>query len=417
MVTIALIGAGMRGMHAYGAYALAHGEKVQFVAVAEPNLESRERFQKAHDIPEDRSFANWKDLLNQPRLADAVIISTPDDMHFKPTMAAIKKGYHILLEKPMATDPAECITMGEYAKQQERVFAICHVLRYADFFRKIKTFLDSGRIGNLISIQHNENVGYRHYAHSYVRGNWRNSDLSSPMILAKSCHDMDILLWLVGADCENVSSFGELGYFKTENAPKDAPLRCTDGCPAEPACPYSAQKHYLTDNLDWLTTTISMDTSIEARRKALEEGPYGRCVFHCDNNVVDHQVVNIEFKNSVTAAFTVCAFTAETSRTIKLMGTLGEIRGHMEKNEIEIRDFESGKTELITLETDKNDVHGGGDAGIMEDFIRLVESGSTESLTSAERSVQSHLMAFGAEQSRLVKKVVHMDEFKKECQQ
>jgi predicted dehydrogenase len=414
MVKIALIGAGMRGTHAYGAYALEHGEKVQFVAVAEPNRQNREQFQKAHNIPEERCFANWEDLLNQPRLADAVIISTPDTMHYKPTMAAIEKGYHILLEKPMSTNAAECIAMGEYAKQREQVFVVCHVLRYAGFFRNIKALLRASRIGQLVSIQHNENVGYRHYAHSYVRGNWRNSDLSSPMILAKSCHDMDILLWLVDADCDSVSSFGELSYFKEENAPKDAPQRCTDGCPAESECPYSALKHYLTDNLDWFTTTISMDTSLEARKIALIEGPYGRCVYHCDNNVVDHQVVNIVFNNSVTAAFTMCAFTKDTSRTIKLMGTLGEIRGHMERNEIEIRSFVSGKTERITLETADKDVHGGGDAGLMEDFIRLVESGSTVSLTSADISVQSHLMSFAAEKSRLEKKVVNMDEFKKE---
>ncbi|PKN89625.1 MAG: oxidoreductase, partial [Chloroflexi bacterium HGW-Chloroflexi-7] len=264
MVTIALIGAGMRGTHAYGAYVLDHADKAQFFAVADPDQQTRQRFQKLHNIPEERCFQDWEDLLKQPRLADAVIISTPDSTHYKPTMAAIEKGYHILLEKPMSTDPIECITMGEYAKQREQVFAVCHVLRYAGFFKSLKALLLSGQIGKLVSIQHNENVGYRHYAHSYVRGNWRNSDLSSPMILAKSCHDMDILLWLVDTDCESVSSFGELSYFKEENAPKNAPMRCTDGCPVEAECPYSAQKHYLTDNLDWFTNTISIDTSLKA---------------------------------------------------------------------------------------------------------------------------------------------------------
>jgi len=416
MVTIALIGAGMRGTHAYGAYALEHTENVQFVAVAEPDPQSRQRFQTLHNIPNERCFATWQEMLKQPRLADAVVISTPDNMHYNPTMAAIENGYHILLEKPMSTNPVECIAMGEYAKQNEHVFAVCHVLRYAGFFKSLKALLQAGRIGQVVSIQHNENVGYRHYAHSYVRGNWRNSDLSSPMILAKSCHDMDILLWLVDADCENISSFGELTYFKEEHAPKNAPLRCTDSCPAEAECPYSAQKHYLSENLDWFTTTISMDTSIEARMKALKEGPYGRCVFHSDNNVVDHQVVNMEFKNGVTAAFTMCAFTRETSRTIKLMGTLGEIRGHMERNEIEISNFANGKKEIISVATIGKDIHGGGDSGLMDDFIHLVESGSTISLTSADVSVQSHLMAFAAEQSRLLKKVVNLDAFKKEHQ-
>ena len=413
-VTAVLIGAGQRGAHAYAPYALKHPEELEFVAVAEPIPERREHMRKTYHIPEENCFTSWDELVAQPRMADVALICTQDRMHFEPTMKALELGYHVLLEKPMSPDPKECLEMGAYSEKHQRVFTICHVLRYTPFFQTLKKLLQEGRIGQLISIQHNENVGYWHQAHSFVRGNWRNSKETSPMILAKSCHDMDILLWLAGDHCVSLSSFGDLTHFKKQNAPKGAPLRCTDGCPVEKECPYFAPRLYLTENTGWPTSSISEDLSLEGRKKALEEGPYGRCVYHCDNDVVDHQVVNMQFANDVTAAFTMCAFTNEVSRTLKLMGTKGEIRGAMEKNEIEITDFLTGEKEVITIDP-SNSGHGGGDFGLMKDFLEQVrQNGQGESLTSASISVQSHLMAFAAEQSRLQHRVISLKEFKKE---
>ena len=413
-VTAVLIGAGQRGAHAYAPYALKHPEELEFVAVAEPIPERREHMQKTYHIPEENCFTSWDELVAQPRMADVALICTQDRMHFEPTMKALELGYHVLLEKPMSPDPKECLEMGAYSEKHQRVFTICHVLRYTPFFQTLKKLLQEGRIGQLISIQHNENVGYWHQAHSFVRGNWRNSKETSPMILAKSCHDMDILLWLAGDHCVSLSSFGDLTHFKKQNAPKGAPRRCTDGCPVEKECPYFAPRLYLTENTGWPTSSISEDVSLEGRKKALEEGPYGRCVYRCDNDVVDHQVVNMQFANDVTAAFTMCAFTNEVSRTLKLMGTKGEIRGAMEKNEIEITDFLTGEKEVITIDP-SNSGHGGGDFGLMKDFLEQVrQNGQGESLTSASISVQSHLMAFAAEQSRLQHRVISLEEFKKE---
>lgn len=410
-VTAALIGAGARGMDAYGRYALEHPHDIAFVAVAEPDPERREKFKNLHGISDDMCFESWKQLLEQPRLADAALVCTQDRMHFQPALEALEKGYHLLLEKPMSIDPLECIAVGEAAGKSGKTALVCHVLRYTPFFRSIKELLDDGRIGRLISIQHNENVGYYHQAHSYVRGNWRNSDVSSPMILAKSCHDMDILLWLAGSECTRISSFGSLTHFRSENAPDGAPDRCLDGCPAEAACPYYAPRLYLTPSTDWPASVISVDTSLEARERALREGPYGRCVYKCDNNVVDHQVASIEFANEVTAVFTMCAFTPEISRTLKLMGTRGEIRGSMEKNEIEVTDFNSGRREIINLNGGASG-HGGGDAALMGDFARLVrEGGGGSGFTSATHSVLSHLMAFAAEKSRLSGKTVDMEDY------
>ncbi|WP_195572508.1 Gfo/Idh/MocA family protein [Paenibacillus sp. 1001270B_150601_E10] len=411
-VKLALIGAGLRGIN-YTNVAISNPDEVEVVAVADPWEERRLNFQEAHQLKDEMCFTDWREMLSQPKLADAVLVCTQDNMHFEPTMKALEAGYHVLLEKPMSPDPVECIKMGEKAKELGLVFSICHVLRYTRFFGTIKHMIEEGKIGRLMSIQHNENVGYWHQAHSFVRGNWRNSKESSPMILAKSCHDMDIMLWLAGASCKRISSFGSLSHFRAENAPKGAPKRCLDGCPAADTCIYYAPKTYLIDEPNWMQLAISNDLSYEARQKAIEEGPYGRCVYHCDNDVVDHQVVNMEFDNEVTAVFTMSAFTQECSRTIKLMGTAGEIRGAMEKNEIEWIRFGQESSECIHLDTPGGHAgHGGGDEGLVWDFIKLVRAnGSEKGLTSADISVQSHLMSFAAEHSRLTGEVVSLSSF------
>lgn len=405
-VTAILIGAGNRGAQAYAPYGLQYPEELQFVAVAEPDEGRREAFQLAYNLPDSSCFSSWEELLSLPKLADAALICTQDQYHFDPAVQAFEAGYHILLEKPMSTDPIEVLKLGELAVQHERIFNICHVLRYTEFFSTIKEMVTSHKIGDLISIQHNENVAYWHQAHSYVRGNWRNSLESSPMILAKSCHDMDILLWLAGSDCKRISSFGSLSHFKAEHAPSGATGRCTDGCPHADTCPFFAPKFYLS-NPEW-GYVLTNDTSDAGIMKALEEGPYGRCVYKCDNDVVDHQVVNIEFENDVTASFTMCAFTNEYARTIKLMGTRGEIKGIMSFNkcELELTDFLTGKKELITLTSGVDD-HGGGDSGLIRSFTMLVRDDNIHAgLSSASESVQSHLMAFAAEKSRVEHQVI-----------
>lgn len=411
-VTIALVGAGLRG-EGYAAYAQNYPDDMEVVAVVDPNPDRREKIKKQYDLQDEMCFLDWNEFFALPKLADAVFICTQDKQHYEPALKALESGYHVLLEKPMSPDPVECIDLGQKALQYNRIFSICHVLRYAPFFATLKRMIEEDQIGKLVSITHSENVGYWHQAHSFVRGNWSKKSESSPMILAKSCHDLDILLWLVGDDCTHVSSFGSLSYFQSGQAPKGAPLRCTDGCPVSETCEYYAPKLYLTDDVEWPTSAVSNDSSYEARLKALHEGPYGRCVFHCDNDVVDHQVVNLQFANDVTVAFSMSAFTRDVSRTIKLMGTKGEIRGAMEKNEIEWIRFDTGESELISMDQPGGHVgHGGGDYALVGDFLERVRSGTVEvGLTSADRSVQSHLMAFAAEQSRLDKRVISMDEF------
>jgi predicted dehydrogenase len=357
-----------------------------------------------HAIPSEGQYENDSEILKQPKLADACFICTQDHFHYVPAMKAMELGYHVFLEKPMAVDPKECIELGKAADKNHVHLMIGHVLRYTPFFSTIKRLLTEGRIGQLVSIQHNENVGYWHQAHSFVRGNWGNLAKSSPMILAKSCHDLDLMIWFADSVPKKVSSFGSLSYFNAKNAPKGAPNHCMDGCPEQDKCPYFAPKVYLNAE-DWMKLPVSNDMSDQGLLRALKKGPYGRCVFLCDNDVVDHQVTAIEFENQVTVAFTMTGFTHENTRSIKLMGTLGEIRGHMDKNEIEVYQFGKQKPEIIIPQT-IDAGHGGGDFGIMKAFSALVESGAGTDLTSDKVSVESHLLAFAAEKSRIERKTI-----------
>lgn len=411
-LTVTLVGAGLRGM-IYSGYALQRPEEMQIVAVADPDEVRRGRCQAKFGIADEQCFASWDELFAGPRQSDAVFICTRDRDHYEPTMMALAAGYHVLLEKPMSPEWQECIDMGRQAEAFDRTLTICHVLRYAPFFQELKRLLDEGRIGRLMSIQHNENVGYWHQAHSYVRGYFNNSESSSPMILAKSCHDLDIMQWLAGGRCLSVASYGHLSHFRPESAPPGAPKRCLDGCPVSHECQYYAPNTYLIENAGWKGEAASNDPSYEARYQAMLEGPFGRCVYHCDNDVVDHQVVSMEFEHDITAVFTMSAFTEKCNRTIKLMGTEGEIRATMETNEIEIRRFGSGKQEVIQLVDPEGHVgHGGGDMRLIADFVKSVQSkGRHNSTTSAQASIQSHLMAFAAERSRLEKRMVRLEEF------
>lgn len=398
--TAILIGGGARGKFAYSPYAHKYPHELQFVAIAEPVAERREDFAASHAIAPELALTDWKPLLDQGKIADVAIICTQDRMHFEPTMRALELGYDVLLEKPMSPLPEECLLMEEAARKHGRILMICHVLRHTPFWSTIKRTVEAGEIGEVVSIQLNENVGYFHAAHSFVRGLWRDSDESSPMILQKSCHDMDILSWIVGRECRRISSYGSLHHFRQEHAPAGAALRCTDGCPAEASCPYSALKIYLGEEGEPWSRFITADTSPQGILTALREGPFGRCVYHCDNNVVDHQVVNMEFEGGVTASFSMSSFTHDCSRSVQIMGTHGEIRGYMEDNRITVYPFGTRQQVELSL-LGSIEGHGGGDEGLMRAFLKQVREQDSGGLTSATAALESHLMAFAAEASRL----------------
>ena len=398
-VTAVVLGAGSRG-EIYAGYALRHPEELKIVAVAEPRRDRRERLAEAHGIAPERRFASWEELLALPRLADAAFVCTLDDMHTAPALLALEKGYHILLEKPMSNTEEECRAIEAAARRADRVMAVCHVLRYTPFYQTIKALVDAGEIGEVCAAAQIENVGYWHQAHSFVRGNWRSSRETSPMLLQKSCHDMDILLWLVGRDCLRVSSFGSLRRFTAENAPAGAPARCLDGCPHSESCPYYAPKIYLTGKTGWPVDVLTTDLTPEGIRKALEEGPYGRCVYRCDNDVVDRQVVDLEFEGGAVASFVMTAFTADFSRQLKLLGTAGQIQADMGTREIVLHRFGEEPRQIPLPDGGEESGHGGGDYGLVGDFLATVRGGG-ESRSSARASLQSHLICFAAERSRL----------------
>ena len=397
-ITAVVLGAGSRGS-IYAGYAKDHPDQLKIVAIAEPRPDRLNALADTVGVPTEYRFSTWEALLAQPKLADCAFICTLDDDHTAPALKAMELGYHILLEKPMSNEEAECRQIVETARKTGRTLAVCHVLRYTPFYMTLKALIEKGEVGQVTTINQIENVGYWHQAHSFVRGNWRNSRETSPMILQKSCHDMDILLWLMDSHCTRVQSFGSLRHFTAENAPEGAAERCLS-CQYVDSCPYSAPKLYLDMNrTGWPVDVITTDLSPEGRRKALEEGPYGRCVYRCDNDVVDRQVVNLEFENGGVATFTMTGLTADFCRELKIFGTEGQIQANMGTKQIVLHRFgEEPKTIPVDMGLEQSG-HGGGDYGIMADFLRILQEGG-ESRTSAEVSLQSHLICFAAERSR-----------------
>jgi len=404
---IAVAGLGSRG----NTYSIAFAnmkDRVELVAAADILPDAVERYAKKFNIPRENWFNSAEELLEKEKMADVLVISTPDRCHYKEAKAALEKGYHLLLEKPISPVKEECLEIAELAKNLNRQVVVCHVLRYTPFYGKLKEIIDSGELGDVVSVEAIEQVCYWHQAHSFVRGNWRNKELSSPMILQKSCHDMDILLWLTGKHCKAVSSFGHLNHFKKENAPAGSSERCTEACPQYKTCPYSIENCYFRlareGKFGWPVDVVAPDRNMEQLVENLKDGPYGRCVYHCDNDVVDHQIVNILLEDNATITFSMSAFTGAGGRRIHVMGTKGDIFGDMEAEELEVRIFNQPirkeSTKLPELDIMG---HGGGDDALAKDIVDLLTKKDLQrkSLTSIENSVESHLVALAAEESRL----------------
>ena len=402
-ITAILLGAGNRGAEAHAAYALQFPAELKIVAVAEPREDRRAHLAKEHGISPQNAVDSWETLLEREKFADCVLICTPDRLHYPAAMAALKRGYDVLCEKPMGCTFQQVLELKETAERLERILCVCHVLRYTVHITKLKELLDAGTIGKLVNVHHIESISYWHMAHSFVRGNWRNDTESSPLILQKCCHDMDILSWLIDSSCTHVSSFGNLFHFKAENRPDGASDRCLDNCSAAKDCPYYAPRFYLEHpraKRDGFDRIVSMDTSPSGILNALKTGPYGRCVYACDNNVPDHQVVNLLFENGVTVGLTVSAFSEKYERVMNFMGTHGQIIVNMEEPAIHIWKYASGEHTVIPIEVPAGG-HRGGDPAMMRDFLKMLRQGDRESRISAEQSLEGHLIALAAEESRL----------------
>ena len=411
-ISAIVLGAGMRGAFAYSPYAIANPNALEIVGVAEPDIVRRHRFVAEHDIPPTQIFETWQSIFNKPKFADVIINTTQDQMHFASTIAALEAGYDVLLEKPITNTLGESIKLVQTAEKHGRLLQICHVLRYTNFFAKLHNIITSGRLGEIVNISHRENVRYTHMAHSFVRGNWRNSTLSSPMILAKCCHDLDILQWNMGRPVTKLHSFGSLLHFRPENAPANATKRCTDPCPAAADCAFDARRTYLNPKHKTWVRKITNASASDGIEQALRQGDYGRCVYYCDNNVVDHQTVNMQFEGGATAVLTMQGHSHDETRTMRYDGTRATLRGKFDYNNgwIEIHDHLSDKVELLTIPSGESG-HGGGDSGIMESFVKAVR-GEEPPLTSARESLESHLLAFAAEESRQTDSVIDMEVYR-----
>lgn len=413
---VILIGAGARGT-IYADQMAKLPELFEVVAVAEP-IESRKNYVKQkYELDDSMCFSDWRPLLNLGKIADVAVIATMDREHFESTMIAIKLGYDLLLEKPIAPTAEECEKIATAAQEKDVKVVICTVLRYSRVFNAIKNILDSGKIGKVMTINHEECVGNVHQSHSFVRGNWGNEKSSSSMLLQKSCHDMDIIQWLLGKKCKSVQSFGALSYFNEENAPDGAPDYCVQGCPYSDTCPYNAVKLYYDDKENsWFRDYCASEVNPtdEMVMEALKTTQYGKCVYKCDNDVVDHQTVNLLFEDDITVTFSMSAFN-KGGRFIHIMGTKGELKAALDgKSPISIYSFETKEDEEISITGIDGMVggHGGGDEGIVKALYEyLTKTYSGKSVPEIEDSFLNHLIVFAAEESRKNKTVVDFDEF------
>ena len=408
-VTAITCGAGSRG-NVYGGYAANFPDQVKIVGVAEPIPIRNERYTKLHHIPEENRLKTWEDVFKRPKFADAIIITMPDNLHYLPCMQALSMGYDVLLEKPMAQTEQECRDILAMTKKTGRIVAICHVLRYAPYFIKMKSLIEQGAIGEVVSFQHMEPVDHIHMSHSYVRGNWHNSKETTPIILAKSCHDLDILRWMIGKRCTSISAMGNLKWFRRENAPEGSTDRCMDGCAVEKNCPYSALQVYYRDRgyIYVFDLPEEKEKQGDAILGYLRSTNYGRCVYRMDNDQPDHYITNIQFENNITAAFSMEALTSYGGRRTRVMGAMGDMVGDM--TELNVCDFRTKETIKLVpkaedVEDYKNSGHGGGDWFLMRDFVRAVATQDPTHLTSTiDQSIESHIMGFAAEESRLTGK-------------
>lgn len=408
-VKLIICGCGGRGT-GYANWVLNHPDRAKIAAVAEPRDFYRNRIGDQHNIPEEMRFRSWEEVAVRPKFADAVLICMMDDLHEIPAVTFADMGYHIMLEKPMAPTEEACRRIADAVRKSGILFAVCHVMRYTYYTRQVKKLIDEGKIGRIVTIQHLEPVGHWHQCHSFVRGNWRNEKETCFMLLAKCCHDLDWIRYIMNRPCVRIQSFGSLFEFRKENRPAGGADRCTE-CPpeVESQCPASALKIYLRDRVArgrgklWPTDVLTPDTTPAGVAEALRNGPYGRCAYRCDNDVVDNQVVNMSFADGSTAQMLMTAFCNERGRQTRICGTHGAILGNGAT--IRLTNFLTDEiTEIDPNAVDDGSIlsgHGGGDGGLMDSFVTALETGDPSTIRSGvDDTLESHLMCFKAEESR-----------------
>ncbi|MBO7319845.1 MAG: Gfo/Idh/MocA family oxidoreductase [Clostridia bacterium] len=408
MKTISVIGLGNRGTEYMGFIKAFHSKKAKIVALCDISQQALDDVAPKFSIPKDKQFISTESFFAKGVISDALIISTQDASHYEITKQALLTGYkYILLEKPVSGNKAEYIELRDLAKEKGALLIICHVLRYSNYYGRIKEIISSGQIGDIVSINHTENVGYFHFAHSFVRGNWHDEFASTPSILAKCCHDLDLIAWFVDSPCKTVSSVGELIHFRKENAPQGAADRCMGGCKARKNCPYDAERLYITDPFYKAKFVKYMQRTLTGKAKnskadvvdAIRNGDYGRCVYYCDNNVCDHQLVTMTFENGAKAVLNMNGFSDKMFRECHIVGTKGELIGYGTK--LKMRIFGS-RPKNISFGPVSLGGHVEGDIRLVSGFIKLIcdEITDLKDITTIDATVISHDIALAAEESR-----------------
>ena len=403
-VSIVAIGAGNR-TNKYLEYVRRNPDKARLIGVVELNDLRRQKVAVEFGLDASCCYTDYRDFFRSPLEADAVMICTPENMHFEPAMLAIEAGYHVLLEKPIAQTLEECLAIGEAARRKNVIVSVCHVLRYHPYFIKLKELACSGELGNIISINHCTSVGVDRATHSFVRGLWSREADTNPMLISKCCHDIDFLLWLTKTRCRKITSFGSLRWFRSKNAPEGSAERCID-CKVEAQCPFSAVDLYRVRR-DWISNfDIPQGKTIDqVIEDELREGKYGRCIYHCDNDVVDHQIVSMEMDSEVTINFSMDLFTLKDHRKTHICLTEGEIDGN--ETLLRVRRFRGGAETVYDFSNlSHQPFHAGADLDIVADFIDAIHSEEKYLRTSIDLSVESHRICFEAERSRKEQRMV-----------
>lgn len=409
IITVSIIGLGGRGGEAYGRYLITQKDKFAITHICDINPVRLEKYGETFDVAPQNRFDS-EDAFFEKKHSDVLFITTQDRMHVRMAKKALNLGYDIVLEKPISDDVEELRELSRLAHEKQRKVMVCHVLRYTVMMRKLKEILNSGAIGKLVSIDHTENVVYWHEAHSYVRGNWRNRALATPMIMAKCCHDLDLLQDFVGSKCRSVASMGSLAYFKPEFKPEGAADRCVN-CKYVDSCTYSAKNIYVRgwhnvgepiNTFPFNLITDAYPTTEEALTEAITSGPYGRCVFACDNDVVDNQTVIMQFENGITATLKMEAFVKNGGRDIRFFGTDGELELREGEGTITLKKYREADTVWRINElTNDLEGHGGGDHRMIDELYEIMTGNEPKVATSLDESIESHYMALAAEESRL----------------
>lgn len=407
-ITFAIAGAGGRGLM-FATWLKDNLGAGSVVAVAEPRRAARAEVAQMHGIAEDSQFETWQQMLSGPRRADVLINATMDREHADSACRAMELGYHMLLEKPSATTLEDVMRIDRVRQETGRIVSVCHSLRYHVVYDRVAQMLREGRIGDVVSIDQLEAVEHIHQSHSFVRGNWGNESRSTFMLMSKSCHDIDIIASLVPQACRRVSSFGSLKFFRSENAPAGSPTYCVEGCPAERECPYHAMKIYGPESY-WKRHAGLAGLDPNETKARLFESPYGVCVFKTDNDVVDHQVVSMEFEGGVTATFTMTAFTPWGGRYLRVHGTRGYLEARVDQRTIDLWEFWEGNLHSHIEFPAEDGGHGGGDDRLLQGFLEAVRAGDPDAVrTGTAESMRTHAIVFAAEESRRTGRVVELN--------